>query len=311
MTWSRFARYAWSLLAYNLVVILWGAVVSSTGAGAGCGEHWPDCNGQFVPVNPTLATLIEFSHRLSSGLDGVLVIVLVVWAFRQLPAQPRICGAALASFGFVLIEGLIGALLVRQGWTALDTSVERLIMQPLHLINTLFLLAALTLTAWWASDGAPIRISGQGLRPWLISLGLLGVMCISGSGAIISLGDFLDQQERVRNEALVPLLVNLRLWHPAIAITVGVGLIVMALSISSLTPNSAARRWAYLTVGLVLAQWCVGFLNVYLRVPLWTQLVHLVLADLTWITLILWSASALSDVSLQPRLKPINTIAIN
>src|SRR5690606_14050623 len=55
---------AWTALHANVVVILQGAVVRATGSGAGCGSHWPTCNGQVIPLAPTLETGIEFSHRL-------------------------------------------------------------------------------------------------------------------------------------------------------------------------------------------------------------------------------------------------------
>ena len=67
---SRFSRYAWGVLGANLLVILWGAWVRITGSGAGCGEHWPDCNGQVVPRDPGVETLIEFTHRATSGRMG-------------------------------------------------------------------------------------------------------------------------------------------------------------------------------------------------------------------------------------------------
>ena len=56
-------RFAWGLLAYNVAVILWGAVVRATSSGAGCGDHWPLCNGVVLQSNPRLATLIELAHR--------------------------------------------------------------------------------------------------------------------------------------------------------------------------------------------------------------------------------------------------------
>src|SRR5690606_41336818 len=50
---STFALALTALIA-NTVVILQGAVVRATGSGAGCGSHWPTCNGTVVPLNPTL-----------------------------------------------------------------------------------------------------------------------------------------------------------------------------------------------------------------------------------------------------------------
>ena len=100
---SKLARFAWFVLAWNVVVILWGAYVRATGSGAGCGAHWPLCNGEVVPRAPTAAMLIEFSHRLSSGLALVAVIVLAVWIWRTVaaghPATPR--GRCVASIFIV------------------------------------------------------------------------------------------------------------------------------------------------------------------------------------------------------------------
>ena len=84
MKLASFAKYAWGVLAFNLIVILWGAYVRASSSGAGCGSHWPLCNGEIIPRTPTIKTVIEFSHRLSSGLALLLTIGLVVWAFRAL-----------------------------------------------------------------------------------------------------------------------------------------------------------------------------------------------------------------------------------
>src|SRR5262249_41187531 len=73
---SPLARFAWFVVAYNIAVILWGAYVRATGSGAGCGSHWPLCNGQVLPSAAQTQTLIEFTHRVTSGLSLVLMAVL-------------------------------------------------------------------------------------------------------------------------------------------------------------------------------------------------------------------------------------------
>src|SRR3990172_7385362 len=99
-----FVRFAWVALAVTVVVIIWGAVVRATGSGAGCGSHWPLCNGQVVPLAPATSTVIEFVHRLTSGLAMILSLVLLVWARPNFPAGHRARAWALASFVFMLIE---------------------------------------------------------------------------------------------------------------------------------------------------------------------------------------------------------------
>jgi heme A synthase len=92
MKLTRFAKYAWGVLAFNLIVILWGAYVRASSSGAGCGSHWPLCNGEIIPRTPTIKTVIEFSHRLSSGLALLLTVGLALWAFQTLQKNhpPRI-----------------------------------------------------------------------------------------------------------------------------------------------------------------------------------------------------------------------------
>src|SRR5574337_582113 len=112
MQLSRFAKFAWGVLAYNVGVILWGAYVRATGSGAGCGGHWPTCNGQAIPMAPSVTTLIEYSHRLSSGLALILVAAMLAWAFRAYPKKhPARLGAVLSAI-FIVTEALVGAGLV-------------------------------------------------------------------------------------------------------------------------------------------------------------------------------------------------------
>src|ERR1700748_3751880 len=81
------ARFAWFVVVYNVAVIVWGAYVRATGAGAGCGNHWPLCNGEVIPRAAKLETLIEFSHRATSGLAALLVLGLCVACWRALPKR--------------------------------------------------------------------------------------------------------------------------------------------------------------------------------------------------------------------------------
>ncbi len=299
---SAFAKYAWGVTAFTVIVILWGALVRATGSGAGCGNHWPTCQGEIIPPPETIETVIEYSHRISSSLDGLLAIGLVVWAWRAFPKGHRVRGGAAASLGFVIIEGLIGAMLVRLELVGQNASFLRAIVVALHLANTFILLAALTLTAWWASGGQPVRLSGSGSPRWLLAIGLLGVMLIGSSGAILALGDtlfpadsFLAGWEQKFDPA-ANILVRFRWVHPFIA--VGFGLYVIMLAAYYGLGNSPVKRWAQALIALVVIQLLAGALNVLLLAPLWMQLVHLLLADAVWITLVVFSAGLLSTTAI-------------
>jgi heme A synthase len=300
MTLSRFAKYAWAVLALNVLVILWGAVVKATGSGAGCGAHWPLCNGEVVPLARPVETLIEFAHRASSGLALLGVLGLVFWAFRAYPAGHRVRRGAVASLVLIVVESLLGASLVLFGWTAFDTSLMRVVLQPIHLTNTLLLVAAILATAWWASGGAPVSVRGRGGLAAAFVAGLLGLIVVSGSGALISLGDLLYPASSLAEglaqkfDPTAHFLVRLRLWHPGLAVGAGLYLLWLAFSVPTAVATPGARRIAWLVVGLVAAQWLAGLVNVLLLVPLWAQVIHLFLADSLWIALLLWAASALA-----------------
>src|SRR5690348_950494 len=150
---GRFAAYAWMVLGYNILVILWGAVVRATGSGAGCGDHWPLCQGVVIPHADQIATLIEFSHRATSGIDVLLVIGLCWMAFRRFGRGHAVRRYAAATAFFTLTEGLVGAALVLFGEVGNVISTVRVVVLSTHLVNTFMLLASLALTAWAASSG--------------------------------------------------------------------------------------------------------------------------------------------------------------
>ncbi|HEU5098870.1 MAG TPA: COX15/CtaA family protein [Roseiflexaceae bacterium] len=301
MKLGRFAIYAWSVLSYNLLVILWGTYVRASGSGAGCGSHWPLCNGEVVPRAREIETLIEFSHRLTTGLAGVLVIGLVVGAFRMFQkGHPTRLGAML-SLAFIVIEGLVGAAQVRLGLTGENASIGRAVIGSVHLANTFVLLAALTLTAWWASGAAPVRLRGQGALGWIFGLGLLGVLLVGASGAITALGDTLFPSETLAEglqadfSAGSHFLIQLRVIHPILAVLAGVYTVAAGRLAAAWRPGLITRRLAWALGALFATQLLVGVVNVALLAPIAMQIIHLFMADLVWVTLVLAAAAALAE----------------
>ena len=294
---SYFPYYAWGVLIYNVFVILFGAYVRASGSGAGCGSHWPLCNGVVIPQQPQIHTIIEFTHRLTSGASLLLMIGLVIWAFRAYPKGHAVRLGAVLSMVFILTEALVGAGLVLFEWVAQDQSTGRAISIVVHLLNTFMLLASLTLTAWWASGGKPVRVRGGGAAAWILGVGLGGALLMGASGALAALGDTLfpvtSLAEGIRQDfsSTAHFLIRLRLLHPTIAILVGAYLILAASIVLFPSQDRTVRRFARTLTILVVIQLAAGFINVLLLAPIWMQVVHLLLADLVWIVLILFSAS--------------------
>jgi heme a synthase len=292
---QRFAKYAWSVLGFNVIVILWGALVRASKSGDGCGNNWPLCNGSVVPTAPRIATVIEFTHRLSTGLALIAVVAMAIWAFRAFAPGP-VRRAAAASVFFILSEALLGAGLVLLRYVGEDASAGRAIYLSAHLINTLLMLGAIALTAYWGSGRGPVRLPQEGPVPKLIGIALAGALLVGVSGAIAALGDthFPVTSLRAGWEAdfssASHIFIRLRIWHPLIATLTGIYTAAVALWIARRTPQS--RNLATAVVTLVALQLTAGVVNLTLLAPIWMQMIHLLLADLLWISLVLFSASA-------------------
>lgn len=300
---SRFwlGRYSLLTLVYCLPVVAFGAFVRATHSGDGCGSHWPDCHGEILPLSAPVETIIEFSHRMSSGLIGIMVAVLFLWSYRITPRRDPIRKAALATLLFTILEALIGAVLVRQGLVDRDQSSARAIVMSIHLTNTFFLLASMTLLAWRTTGLPRFRFRGQGSVGWVLGLALLANLLLGISGAITALGDTITRGASAAEAAkmdlapLTRLMVELRLLHPLIATSIGVFMMLGLGFILHLRPDPRLKKWVRWTLGLYAAQMLVGLINVWLKAPAWMQVVHLIFADLIWIGLILTCLSACAE----------------
>jgi len=297
---GRFARATWGLIAFLLAVVVWGAFVRATGSGAGCGAHWPVCNGQVLPRAPTLATLIEFSHRVSSALVTLAVVGWAVWGFLAFPRGHRVRKGAVLGVVAILLEGGIGAALVLLRLTGKDDSLARAVVMELHLVNTFFLLAVVALTGAWAAGTSAPRLRQQGAVGVLIPAALLGLLVLGATGAIAALGDTLfparSLAEGFRQDvaAGAHVLLRLRVLHPFLAVAIGALLLATAGVASLLRPGQSVRRAAVALAALVLLQLTAGMVNLALLAPVWMQLVHLLLADAVWLAAVLLGACALA-----------------
>jgi heme A synthase len=301
---TRFARFAWFTLAANLLVIVWGAFVRASGAGAGCGSHWPLCNGAIVPRAPAIATLIEYGHRLSSGVALLLVIALLLGARRVFPPRHQARRAAAASLFFIIAEALIGAGLVLLELVAQNSSAARGFWVAGHLLNTFLLVAALALTAWWADGNPALRWRPLGTLHALLAAAISGVLILGISGAITALGDTLfpvsslAEGKALTFSSSAHVFVRLRVWHPVLALAVAAALAAAIAQVLARSPTPTNRRLATALGATYALQLVIGLLNVQLLAPIPVQLLHLLLSDILWVLLVLMAASALATPSL-------------
>ena len=290
---SKLAKFSWGVLFYNVLVIVFGAFVRATGSGAGCGSHWPMCNGVLVPRAPAIETIIEFTHRIMSAVTILLIIALVMWVWRKYPKgslQRWMSGTVVL---FIVVESLLGASLVLFNLVLQNASVIRAVSMIIHLINTFILLASLTLNAWFVTFGAPLGVEkGRSVR-WIVALGAVGLIVLGASGGMAALGDTLFPSSSLLEgfqqdfDVAANYLVRLRIFHPLIAILTGGFAAGIGLWLRKRTPGLAMNRITSTLVGLIVFQWVLGAINVVLLAPVWIQLLHLFLTSTIWILYLL------------------------
>jgi cytochrome c oxidase assembly protein subunit 15 len=294
--WLR--RYAWLVVVYSVLVVLWGVVVRATGSGNGCGDHWPLCNGQVIPIHPRLATVIEYTHRMMSGPSELpLIVLLLVWVFRGTVERHLARSFAIAGLVLTLTEGLLGALLVKLGLTAMSTSPWRPPMLALHLSNTLLLLGSLALTAHFLGRrSAMVRGSVQFQHKLPPIVGLIAAMAIGVTGSLAALGDTLFPSTSLRSALAADFsssaewLVRLRILHPVSAIVASAFILWLLWRAVFAARDGERRKLGLWLAGLLGFQFLLGGLDVLLRAPVWMQVLHLAGADAFWCVLVVLTA---------------------
>ena len=311
---ARYRTLSRLSLVVTLLVIVWGGYVRASGSGAGCGSHWPTCNGDVVPRSPSIATLVEFTHRVTSGLSALLVAVQFLCARRIFPEDHPIRRPVAWASAFMFGEVRIGAGIVLLKYVAQNQSVARAVWMVVHLTNTFLLVGALGLVAWRANGARRWNFTGSRL---VVVLGLASVVALlvtGASGAIAALGDTLFPAKGLTDALRQDLspsahwLVQLRVMHPFLAI--GAAFVLLAVRQAVETARSVASRHAgalsarksrelafagtQLRIAVV-GQVAFGFLNFLLLAPTWMQLVHLLAAQLVWLALVRFLSAALEE----------------
>ena len=296
-------RFAWSVLAYFIAVILWGSLVRATGAGAGCGNHWPLCNGTVLQHSASSNTIIEFTHRITSGISFFSAVGLLIWTYAGTVRGHLARAAAVASVAFTLVEAILGALLVKLGLTAQSQSPIRPAYLALHLTNTLLLLAALTLTAHLLSRRQGfLRGTTRLVAPFGAIVGVAVVMVVGVTGSLAALGDTLFPATSLGSALAQDFsstsgwLVRWRWTHPTIAFVASIFLIWILVRAAQRTAHWDNRGLSALVLLLLAAQYILGVLDVVLLAPVWLQIAHLFGADVLWAALVVLTAR----MTLQP-----------
>lgn len=292
MTKPQYKKFAFSLLIYTLLVILWGAWVRISHSGDGCGDTWPLCNGQLIPEAQQGKTWVEYGHRLMSGIYG-FVVIYFWWAARKLyPVGHFARKAALATLIFMITEALLGAKLVLFGLVTNNDTPYRAFVMALHQINSFMLTGAVSLAFAAATISAELPAPSKEDRyykymPWLIV-----VIGITGAWASLSnslfptdnlwqgfMDDFSNQSH---------FLIRLRGLHPFFALIGGGGLALFFWLKAQTAESILLERRSYQMSLTLVTAIVFGILTLLLHAPVWMKIVHLALAHTVWVLLLQW-----------------------
>ena len=305
-----FSRLAGGVTLGTVLVVLFGAVVRITGSGAGCGQHWPTCNGEIAHLPRRVETWIELAHRTTSGLDLLAVLGLTVVAWQRWPGRHPARLASSAALLLMLVEAALGARLVLLNLVGSNMSFDRVVVMPAHLVTTSLLIGALAAATYFGSSSRiePSAAASERERAalcrafWWVALAGALLLLVSMTGAVTALGDTVypvqgkTTLEHLANDQAVGshFLGKLRVVHPLLAL-----LGVAGLWIAASRARGAAREPLILRLGALLyagggLALLLGLLNITLGAPGYMQVLHLAMACLLWLgTVVL--ASALWD----------------
>jgi heme A synthase len=232
---------------------------------------------------------------VTSGLSILLCSAICFLTFKNFSKKSLVRKAGVATLILIISEALVGAGLVLFQLVEKDQSQLRAVSLAIHLINTFFLLAAVTLTARWSELESP-RLLTFGDKTRSIAFAsmtaVVFTLLLGASGAVTALGDTLFPAASLQAgfaRDLSPtrhFLIQLRIFHPLIAVAVSVYLIFFARAFRD-PSKPRMMMHIFLVLGLQLFQLCLGLANLVLLAPIAIQILHLLTADLIWVNLIL------------------------
>lgn len=298
---SKFSKFSVITIIFTLLVVAWGVYVRASKDGDGCGSHWPLCDGNSNPIHGTIARIVESSHRLSTSLLGLFVVVLTIWSIRKYGFRAQVTKASLAAFFFMLLEGAIGAVLVKFQLVTNNPSANRAAVMSFHVISTFLLVGSMVATCY-LSIFPKVRFKKQGAVGWMLALGFILTCGLGVSGAISALGHTLDPVKDVLLAASNPTtfwMVRFQPYHPYISISVWMYFILMVTLVTNLRPLKRVRTAGIWLLGAFTVELCVGLLNILTKAPIAVQMIHLALGDAMVVTLTWFILSACQEGATQ------------
>lgn len=275
--------------ALTVLLIAIGGLVRATGSGLGC-PGWPRCFGRWVPPLRYHA-VIEYSHRFTAFLDVVVIGVLALMVWRRYRAVARVFWPAVAAFGLVMFQAILGGIVVRGELNALLVTAH--IATAMILVGTLVYVAvaSFTMNAHVATEVDGLTRLARAAAGAVFGLVVVGAY-VRGEGAGLAFKDW-----PLMNGRIIPGLSSIRpaldFAHRALALAVGLLLVVLIAAAWRRRAGRPAVAWLCGAVGvLFVAQALVGAANVWSRLAPAAVVAHVALAGMIWSLMVAIAATA-------------------
>lgn len=270
----------------TVLLIAIGGLVRATGSGLGCGDDWPDCNGQLLPVLDARPVIIEWTHRAVAMVVGLMTALLVVVAFRNHREDRSLRRLTAGAFALVVLQALLGRVVVKE-------HLEVLLVVG-HLATALLFLGVLITTFVAAGPRESGTTNPSAARGVLVAAGAIFVLLLVGSYT----SDFgYVPGWPLQQGRLIPNLQSetqaIHFLHRTLAVAVGV---VVAAVASSATRSKAespgAAKLARSAAGLFAVEVLIGAVNVWTALNPIVVALHLTTGALVWACMVgMWAVA--------------------
>ena len=298
----RFAALSLFAALYTFALVVFGGFVRITDSGMGCGDHWPKCNGRWIPEF-TIPTLIEYTHRLLGVSIGLVLIGVFVYAFlrRREPGfggRGGVLRIAALVLTLVVVQGLLGAVTV---WLEIPP-----IVVVVHFATALAIMGILLIGYVRGRElaGATTRVADRNAHRYAriatIAAAIGFVVVVFGALVANNLGaPQACQGFPLCNGSAMPSggsLVHIHWTHRVVAFALFFYVLYGAIA-TRVASSVRVRTAAIAAAAAVVAQLAVAAALVLSHLPQSLQGLHLAVGAAVWGVLVLWAGYARADSS--------------
>lgn len=288
------ARVGTFALAVTYLHLVFGGIVRISGSGMGCGDHWPKCNGAWLPPLDNALVMIEWTHRLLALLVVLSIGSLAATALRRrgdagVGGSSGVLRPAVAAFVLVVAVALLGMVTVKLGNTTMATVAHWTLAMALLAVVVVVAVRAGALGGMTAREqgGTPRAVRSLGVGAAMAFLAVvLGGLVAKSPGAAVACPSFpLCGATPVDVPAGAS---HIQLTHRALAYLLVFHILAVSVAIGHRAGEAVpVKRAAQVAAGLVLLQVALGAAMVLSALPAELRALHQAVGIAVWLVMFL------------------------